>query len=69
MTNDSYIKELQTKIVQQSKEISRLNEKCTVLKRENTNFANALGTVHEAIECFENLKSLIKYLDERLQKL
>lgn len=69
MTNDEYIKELQTKVVQQSKEISRLNEKCTNLKRQNTEYANVIGSLQEAIECFEDLKQLIKYLDERLQRL
>lgn len=69
MTNDEYIKELQTKVVQQSKEISRLNEKCTTLKQKNCEYANVIGTIQETIECFDDLKQLIKYLDERLQKL
>lgn len=68
MTSDDYIKDLQTKVVQQTKEINRLNEKCRTLKKENYEYENLIGTVSEAIECFEDLKSLIKYLDERISR-
>lgn len=69
MTNDEYIKELQTKVVQQSKEISRLNEKYTKLKQENYEYANVIGTMQETIGCFYDLKQLIKDLNERLKRL